>query len=137
LVLDTLHQLRDLGVRISLDDFGTGYYSLSYLRSFPFDKIKIDRSFTREMQSKEDAVAIVRTIVQLGASLGMSVVAEGVETPEQLAILKAEGCNEAQGFLFGVPKPIGEIMFKAKRSPKLSIASSYGESKISARSPSA
>src|SRR5581483_2811899 len=60
LVLDTLHQLRDLGVRISLDDFGTGYSSLSYLRSFPFDKIKIDRSFTREMQSKEDAVAIVR-----------------------------------------------------------------------------
>ena len=114
-VLDTLHQLRELGVRISLDDFGTGYSSLSYLRSFPFDKIKIDRSFTHELQTKEDAVAIVRTIVQLGASLGMGVVAEGVETPEQLAILKAEGCNEAQGFLFSAARPIGEIAFQTKK----------------------
>jgi len=102
-------------VRISLDDFGTGYSSLSYLRSFPFDKIKIDRSFTHELQTKEDAVAIVRTIVQLGASLGMGVVAEGVETPEQLAILKAEGCNEAQGFLFSAARPIGEIAFQTKK----------------------
>lgn len=116
MVLETLHQLRELGVRIYLDDFGTGYSSLSYLRSFPFDKIKIDRSFTRELQNKEDAVAIVRTIVQLGASLGMGVVAEGVETKEQFAILKAEGCNEAQGFLFSAAKPIGEIAFQAKRA---------------------
>jgi EAL domain-containing protein (putative c-di-GMP-specific phosphodiesterase class I) len=116
MVLETLHQLRELGVRIYLDDFGTGYSSLSYLRSFPFDKIKIDRSFTRELQNKEDAVAIVRTIVQLGASLGMGVVAEGVETKEQFAILKAEGCNEAQGFLFSTAKPIGEIVFQTKKA---------------------
>ncbi len=137
LVLDTLHQLRDLGVRISLDDFGTGYSSLSYLRSFPFDKIKIDRSFTRELQSKEDAVAIVRAIVQLGASLGMGVVAEGVETKEQLEILKAEGCSEGQGYLFGVPKPIEEVTFTTKKAPKLAIASSNDGIKISVRSPSA
>ncbi|HVT56573.1 MAG TPA: EAL domain-containing protein, partial [Xanthobacteraceae bacterium] len=110
------HQLRELGVRIYLDDFGTGYSSLSYLRSFPFDKIKIDRSFTRELQNKDDAVAIVRTIVQLGASLGMGVVAEGVETKEQFAILKAEGCNEAQGFLFSAAKPISDITFHAKKA---------------------
>jgi EAL domain-containing protein (putative c-di-GMP-specific phosphodiesterase class I) len=106
--------LRELGVRISLDDFGTGYSSLSYLRSFPFDKIKIDRSFTQELQSKEDAVAIVQTIVQLGTSLGMKVIAEGVETREQFEILKKEGCTEVQGFLFSRPKPIEEISFEAK-----------------------
>ncbi|HWJ99363.1 MAG TPA: EAL domain-containing protein [Xanthobacteraceae bacterium] len=119
LVLDTLHQLREVGVRISLDDFGTGYSSLSYLRSFPFDKIKIDRSFTQELQSKEDAVAIVQTIVQLGTSLGMKVIAEGVETREQFEILKKEGCTEVQGFLFSRPKPIGEISFEAKFRDKV------------------
>jgi diguanylate cyclase (GGDEF)-like protein len=122
LVLDTLHQLRELGVRISLDDFGTGYSSLSYLRSFPFDKIKIDRSFTRELQSKDDAVAIVRTIVQLGKSLGMSVIAEGVETEAQLDILRTEGCSEAQGFLFSAAKPINEISFRTKRAGRRTAA---------------
>lgn len=122
LVLDTLHQLRELGVRISLDDFGTGYSSLSYLRSFPFDKIKIDRSFTRELQSKDDAIAIVRTIVQLGKNLGMSVIAEGVETEAQLDILRAEGCSEAQGFLFSAAKPINEISFRTKSMAKRTAA---------------
>jgi len=88
-VLDALHQFRDLGVRICMDDFGTGYSSLSYLRSFPFDKIKIDRSFIRELGKDNDCMAIIRAVT-----------AEGVETEEQLEILRAEGCMQVQGFLF-------------------------------------
>jgi len=99
-VLATLHALRALGVRISMDDFGTGYSSLSYLRSFPFDKIKIDRSFVRDLGSNADSQAIVRAIISLGASLGITITAEGVETEADLACLKDEGCDEAQGFLF-------------------------------------
>ena len=75
-----LHQLRELGVKIAMDDFGTGYSSLSYLRNFPFDKIKIDQSFIRDLPGKEDSVAIVRAVVGLGSSLGMTTTAEGVET---------------------------------------------------------
>jgi EAL domain-containing protein (putative c-di-GMP-specific phosphodiesterase class I) len=108
-VLDTLHQIRDLGVRISMDDFGTGYSSLSYLRSFPFDKIKIDRSFIHELGKENDCVAIIRAVTRLGSSLGMTTTAEGVETEQQLQILKAEGCVQVQGFLFSKPKPISEI----------------------------
>jgi EAL domain-containing protein (putative c-di-GMP-specific phosphodiesterase class I) len=108
-VLDTLHQIRDLGVRISMDDFGTGYSSLSYLRSFPFDKIKIDRSFIHELGKENDCVAIIRAVTRLGSSLGMVTTAEGVETEQQLEILKAEGCVQVQGFLFSKPKPISEI----------------------------
>jgi diguanylate cyclase (GGDEF)-like protein/PAS domain S-box-containing protein len=108
-VLDALHQFRDLGVRICMDDFGTGYSSLSYLRSFPFDKIKIDRSFICELGNANDAVAIVRAVLRLGSSLGMITTAEGVETKEQLDILKAEGCMQVQGYLFSRPKPAVEI----------------------------
>jgi diguanylate cyclase (GGDEF)-like protein/PAS domain S-box-containing protein len=108
-VLDTLHQFRDLGVRICMDDFGTGYSSLSYLRSFPFDKIKIDRSFIRELGKANDCVAIIRAVMELGANLGMITTAEGVETEEQLDILRAEGCRQVQGYLFGRPKPVSEI----------------------------
>jgi diguanylate cyclase (GGDEF)-like protein len=108
-VLDALHQFRDLGIRICMDDFGTGYSSLSYLRSFPFDKIKIDRSFISELGKANDAVAIIRAIMQLGSSLGMITTAEGVETKEQLDILRAEGCMQAQGYLFSRPKPAAEI----------------------------
>lgn len=104
-----LHQLRDLGVRIAMDDFGTGYSSLSYLRSFPFDKIKIDQSFIRDLPQKEDSVAIVRAVVGLSSSLGITTTAEGVETKDQLASLASEGCNEFQGFLFSRPKPAAEI----------------------------
>jgi EAL domain-containing protein (putative c-di-GMP-specific phosphodiesterase class I) len=107
--LATLHQLRKIGVRISMDDFGTGYSSLSYLRSFPFDKIKIDRSFVSEMVGRPDCLAIIRAITGLGASLGIATTAEGVETPEQLASLRAEGCTEVQGFLFSPPRPAGEL----------------------------
>ncbi|MFL5165769.1 MAG: putative bifunctional diguanylate cyclase/phosphodiesterase, partial [Microvirga sp.] len=102
--LTTLHELRAMGVRISLDDFGTGYSSLSYLRSFPFDKIKIDRSFVRDLAEKEDCAAIVRAVAGLGASLGITTTAEGVETVEQLALVRAQGCTEAQGYLFSRPR---------------------------------
>lgn len=101
--LKTLHKLRALGVRISMDDFGTGYSSLSYLRSFPFDKIKIDRSFMRDLKSKGDSLAIIKAVIGLGQSLGMSTTAEGIETEEQLDAVRAQGCNEVQGFLFSPP----------------------------------
>ncbi|MGI3776117.1 MAG: EAL domain-containing protein, partial [Janthinobacterium lividum] len=102
-VLATLHQLRAAGVRIAMDDFGTGYSSLSYLRSFPFDKIKIDQSFVRDVARNADSLTIVRAAIGLGASLGMKVAAEGVETPEQVAILRAARCDQLQGFLYGRP----------------------------------
>jgi diguanylate cyclase (GGDEF)-like protein/PAS domain S-box-containing protein len=104
-----LHQLRELGVSISMDDFGTGYSSLSYLRSFPFDKIKIDRSFVKDLTKRSDCVAIVRAISGLGRSLNITTTAEGVETVDQLDWLRAEGCNEVQGFLFSGAKPAGEV----------------------------
>jgi diguanylate cyclase (GGDEF)-like protein/PAS domain S-box-containing protein len=107
--LATLHQLRALGVRISMDDFGTGYSSLSYLRAFPFDKIKIDRSFVREIADRPDCVAIVRAISGLGRSLGIATTAEGVETAEQLERLRLEGCTEVQGFLFSAARPAAEV----------------------------
>jgi diguanylate cyclase (GGDEF)-like protein/PAS domain S-box-containing protein len=109
-VLATLHALRALGVRISMDDFGTGYSSLSYLRSFPFDKIKIDQSFVRDLGSNRDAQAIVRSIISLGMGLGVTITAEGVETEAELACLRAEGCDEAQGFLFSKARPNAEIV---------------------------
>ena len=107
--LAVLHQLRALGVRISMDDFGTGYSSLAYLRKFPFDKIKIDRSFTREMANRSDSLAIVRAVIAMSASLGIATTAEGVETREQLEQLGMEGCTEAQGYFFNPPRPATEI----------------------------
>ncbi len=107
--LAILHQLRELGVAISMDDFGTGYSSLSYLRSFPFDKIKIDRSFVKDLAKRSDCVAIVRAISGLGRSLNITTTAEGVETVDQLDWLRAEGCNEVQGFLFSCAKPASEV----------------------------
>jgi diguanylate cyclase (GGDEF)-like protein/PAS domain S-box-containing protein len=105
----TLHELRALGVNISLDDFGTGYSSLSYLRSFPFDKIKIDRSFVNELATGKDSLAIVRAVTGLGKSLGITTTAEGVETEAQLDLLTREGCTQAQGFLISKPRPIAEV----------------------------
>ncbi|TXN19556.1 EAL domain-containing protein, partial [Methylobacterium sp. WL93] len=96
--LQTLHRLRELGVRVSMDDFGTGYSSLSYLRSFPFDKIKIDRSFVNDLSGKRDGEAIIRAIAGLGKSLGMTTVAEGVETADQMERIRAEGCTDVQGY---------------------------------------
>ncbi len=106
--LSILHSLRSLGARISLDDFGTGYSSLSYLRSFPFDKIKIDQSFVRSLPAS-DSAAIVRAIAGLGRSLNIITLAEGVETPEQLNALVAEGLQEMQGYLFSRPCPASDI----------------------------
>jgi len=104
-----LHELRALGLKISLDDFGTGYSSLSYLRSFPFDKIKIDRSFVSELASSNDSLAIVRAVTGLGKSLGIVTTAEGVETDAQLEMLSREGCDQAQGYLISKPRPIAEV----------------------------
>jgi diguanylate cyclase (GGDEF)-like protein len=107
--LSVLHELRSFGVRISLDDFGTGYSSLSYLRSFPFDKIKIDRSFVSELATREDSMAIVRAVTGLGKSLGIVTTAEGVETDAQFDLLRREGCTQAQGYLFSPPRPAADV----------------------------
>jgi EAL domain-containing protein (putative c-di-GMP-specific phosphodiesterase class I) len=100
-----LRQLKALGVKVALDDFGTGYSSLSYLRRFPFDKIKIDRSFVHEASENADSLAIVKAVIGLGRSLGIATTAEGVETEAQLDIVREHGCTEVQGFLFSVPLP--------------------------------
>ena len=106
--LATLHDLRALGVRISMDDFGTGYSSLSYLRKFPFDKIKIDGSFIRDIT--EQGLPIVRAVAAMGSGLGIVTTAEGVETREQLELLEREGCTEVQGYLLSQPLPAGEVV---------------------------
>jgi len=98
-----LRELHDMGIGIAMDDFGTGYSSLNYLRSFPFDKIKIDQSFVRDLSEQAESRAIVRAVVALGNSLGMTTTAEGVETADQLMFLRSEGCGDAQGYLFGKP----------------------------------
>jgi diguanylate cyclase (GGDEF)-like protein len=107
--LATLRQLKALGVSISMDDFGTGYSSLSYFRMFPFDKVKIDRSFVGDMIANPQARAIIRSVIGLGHGLGVPVVAEGVETPEQLEALRAEGCDQVQGYLIARPNPISHF----------------------------
>ena len=111
--LHTLRQIKNLGVSIAIDDFGTGYSSLETLRSFPFDKIKLDRSFMDEVENSPQAKAIVRAILALGQSLDVPVLAEGVETQIQLDILHAEGCDEAQGYLLGRPKPMSDAVLSA------------------------
>lgn len=107
--LDTLRHIRAMGVRVALDDFGTGYSSLSYLRRFPFDRIKIDRSFVKELDVRQDSQVIVQAIRDMASGLGMSITAEGVETEEQAERLRLTGCEELQGFLFSRPKSAREI----------------------------
>ena len=107
--LAMLHQLRSLGIRISLDDFGTGYSSLTYLQSFPFDKIKIDRSFVQNVSDNVGSRSIVRAIAALAHGMGMTTTAEGVETEEQLELIAAEGCTEVQGYFFSMPVPLIHI----------------------------
>lgn len=107
--IEILHQLRALGVRVSLDDFGVGYSSLSYLRKFPFDRIKIDRSFVGTLGESPESVAIVRTIASLGSVLGVETTAEGVETIEQLDFVRECGCTAVQGYYFGKPCPAAEV----------------------------
>jgi EAL domain-containing protein (putative c-di-GMP-specific phosphodiesterase class I) len=114
-----LHQMKDLGVSIVLDDFGTGYSSLGYLRLFPFDKIKIDQSFVREMPYRSDCAAIVCAIVNLGRELNIVTTAEGVETREQLDLVRAAGCQQVQGFLFNRPSPVSQLMFTRRKVLRL------------------
>ena len=108
--LATLRGLRDAGVSISMDDFGTGYSSLSYLRRFPFDKIKVDQSFVRQLPGDVESAAIVRAILTLGSCLGMSTTVEGVETAEQFAFTVAEGCDQVQGYHVSRPLPHDELI---------------------------
>jgi diguanylate cyclase (GGDEF)-like protein len=107
--LATLHHLRNLGIKICMDDFGTGYSSLSYLRSFPFDKIKIDRSFVEDLSDAAESRAVLRAVAGLGSSLGITTTAEGVESREQLDKVRAEGCTEVQGFYFSPARPAAEL----------------------------
>ncbi|MFC7477169.1 putative bifunctional diguanylate cyclase/phosphodiesterase [Dankookia sp. GCM10030260] len=109
-VLASLRELREMGVRMALDDFGTGYASLGYLRTFPFDKIKIDQSFVRDAVARPDCLAIVRSVAGLAAELGMTATAEGVEGPEHLAMVRGAGCAEAQGYHLGRPMPLAEVV---------------------------
>ena len=126
-----LRRLKNLGVRIAMDDFGTGYSSLSYLQSFPFDKIKIDQSFVANLSHSQQAATIIRAVIALGRGLNLPVVAEGVETEEQLRFLANEHCNEIQGYFVGRPKPIedyAEVVGRAgvQRRPRKSTFAATG-----------
>lgn len=105
---EDLRQLYDMGVRVALDDFGTGYSSLAHLRAFPFDKIKIDRSFVRDLLERPDSAVLVRAIADLGRQLGVTTVAEGVETQAHVRGIREAGCTEAQGYYYGRPAPSDE-----------------------------
>jgi EAL domain-containing protein (putative c-di-GMP-specific phosphodiesterase class I) len=112
-VAEKLKQFRDAGFQISLDDFGTGYSAMSYLKRFPLDYLKIDQTFVREMTSDHGDQAIVEAIIVMAHKLGLKVIAEGVETAEQSAMLKAAGCDYGQGYLFARPMPAGEMILSA------------------------
>ena len=119
--LATLHKLRDLGVGIGMDDFGTGYSSLSYLRRFPFSKVKIDRSFIADLGTGAECDAIVTAVIELCQTLGMTTVAEGVETEAQLQYLRIAHCSEAQGYLFSTPQPASAVVALCRRLNRLAL----------------
>ncbi len=125
-VVKQMHVLRSLGVTLSVDDFGTGYSSLSYLRSFPLNRLKIDRSFVQDLGSDPSALAIVRTIIDLGHILHLHVLAEGVETEPQLSLLRLEGCDEVQGYHFSRPLPADAFANWLMQYGSLSSGSSQG-----------
>ena len=129
-VLRTLWSLKKLGIEIAMDDFGTGYSSLGYLRKFPFDKIKVDRSFVTDMSAEKESIAIVRAVVGLATGLGITTVGEGVETIEQLDSLRAEGCEQAQGYYFSQPRPASELqaMFEQARQAQSDAGASQASS---------
>jgi EAL domain-containing protein (putative c-di-GMP-specific phosphodiesterase class I) len=106
--LAALRRVKALGVGIAMDDFGTGFSSLAYFRAFPFDEVKIDRSFIEQVTISRESLAIVRAVIGLGKGLGMSIIAEGVETEAQMQLLLAEGCDKIQGYLVGMPRPIAD-----------------------------
>ena len=108
-ITKTLHEIAEVGVHLAIDDFGTGYSSLAYLKHFPFDRIKIDKSFVRDIGAEGNADAIVKAIIALGRSLGKSVTAEGVETQFQLTFLRQNRCDEVQGYLLAAPRSVDEI----------------------------
>ena len=118
-----MRQLKSIGVQLALDDFGTGYSSLLYLRRFPFDKLKIDQSFTASIEKAADAAAIVHAIVSLGRGLGMRVTAEGVETAEQALFLRAAGVHGMQGYRFGKPMSAAAIAVRLATSGKVRVPS--------------
>ncbi len=120
--LRTLHQLRELGIRISMDDFGTGYSSLSYLRSFPFDKIKIDRCFIKGLGDSSESDAIVQAVAGLAENLGMTTTAEGVETRAQLDLVRSLGCTDVQGFYYSPPVPMRELTLMLAKQPQKKVA---------------
>ena len=122
--LAILHQLRAIGVRIALDDFGTGYSSLSYLQRFPFDKIKIDRCFIKEVAESEGSACIVQAVVNIAAARHMTTTAEGVETDQQLDMLRKLGCTEMQGYLFSPALPAADIgrLLLSNRDPVVGAA---------------
>ena len=107
--ISTLKRLKSLGIQLAIDDFGTGYSSLSYLKYFPIDKLKIDQSFVNDIPEDSDAVAIAKTIISLARNLNIRVIAEGVETKEQLDFLREEGCDEIQGYYFSRPLATDEF----------------------------
>jgi EAL domain-containing protein (putative c-di-GMP-specific phosphodiesterase class I) len=119
IALQTLGQLKAMGVRLSIDDFGTGYSSLIYLRRFPIDTLKIDRAFTQDMMTSADARAIIAAIIAMAAALKLSVIAEGVETEEQMALLLNQKCYLAQGFAFCKPVPAEELTARLATWPGL------------------
>lgn len=116
--IDDLRRLRDMGVRVALDDFGTGYSSLSHLQLFPFDKIKIDGSFVKNATERRESAAVIRAVADLGRRLGVTIVAEGVETQEQLDRIREEGCTEVQGYFFGRPVPLGRDVVSISKLKK-------------------
>ncbi len=109
-VIASLQKLHELGIELALDDFGTGYSSLSYLKTLPVDRLKIDREFVRDLLNNSDDQAILKMIVELGQQLNLKILAEGVEEAEQLALLKASGCQEVQGFYYAKPLPLDEFI---------------------------
>jgi len=116
-ILPMVRQLKNLGISIALDDFGTGYSSLSYLTMFPFDKIKIDQSFVRDLMKRSECRAIISSVLALGRGLGIAITAEGVETVEQLELLSAMGVDLVQGHLFGLARPVSQLSFEPVRLP--------------------
>ncbi len=122
-VLENLNRLRATGVRIALDDFGTGYSSLSYLTEFPFDKVKVDRSFVRDLQGRPEKVAVVEAIARMARALSMTVTVEGVETRQQLDVLRDKRCDIAQGFLYSPARPASEIAALVERIEALILPS--------------